>query len=289
MLKLFTAIVLFLTLFTSCKKTNNSLKKLFYLDSKLGEISGIVRIGDRYFGHNDSGAKPIVYEINIKTGKVLREVFILNAINIDWEDIAVDSNYIYVGDIGGNNHNRESIVIYKVKIEDLLAHESVYSEVITLKKNKSHPKDFEAMFVKDDNLYLLSKDIKDYICKTFLVELKNPPLELGSAIEETKLSVAITGADYNHKTDEAILLGYSKFDRSNILNFKINILRINKFKNKLFNNLNNIKIFNVKNAIQVSQAESITYSNIESEVFISSEMKASIPLARATLFSFNLY
>jgi hypothetical protein len=33
---------------------------------------------------------------------VLRTVAITNATNVDWEDIAQDASYIYIGDIGNN-------------------------------------------------------------------------------------------------------------------------------------------------------------------------------------------
>jgi hypothetical protein len=289
MLKTILTSVFILCLFTSCKKTKDSLSSLYQLDSNLGEISGMIRIGDRYFAHNDSGAEPIIYEINIKDGKVLREVYIENGINIDWEDIAVDSNFIYIGDIGGNNLDRDSLEIYKVKIEDLLSNDSVYSEVITITKNRNHPKDFEAMFVKEGSLFLFSKDLDNYICKTFKLDLSNTNLELGVAIEQIKLTVAITGADYNVLTNEASLIGYTKPDSGNLLNFKINILKVDSFQDQLFKNTANIKRYNIKNAVEVAQAESIVFSNNESKVYVSSEMNSLVPSSRAILFSFNLY
>jgi hypothetical protein len=289
MLKTILTSVFILCLFTSCKKTKDSLSSLYQLDSNLGEISGMIRIGDRYFAHNDSGAEPIIYEIDIKDGKVLREVYILNGINIDWEDIAVDSKFIYIGDIGGNNLDRDSLEIYKVKIEDLLSTDSVYSEVITITKNSDHPKDFEAMFVKKGSLFLFSKDLDNYLCKTFKVELSSNNLALGVAIEQKKLVVAITGADYDSLKNEAIFVGYSKLDRGNIFNFKINILKVDSFQDQLFKNKAHIKTYNIKNAVEVAQAESIVFSNSESEVFVSSEMNSLVPSSRATLFSFGLY
>ena len=289
MLKIISISILIISLFTSCKKDHNSMRSKYQLDSKLGEISGIIRIGDKYFGHNDSGSDPIIYEINIEDGTVAREIYISNAINIDWEDIAVDSHHIYIGDIGGNKTERDSLEIYKVKISDLLNLHIAFSEIISINKDTTHPKDFEAMLVKEGSLYLFSKDIDGYICKTYKVDISEAYSELGNPIDEMKLSVAITGADYNPKTKEAALIGYSFFDRSNVLNFEINVLRISNFQNKEFNSDTNIKTYIINNSIEVLQAESITYSSNNSEVFVSSEMNPVLPASRATLFSFLLY
>jgi hypothetical protein len=289
MLKIISISLLTISLFTSCKKNHNSMRPKYQLDSNLGEISGMIRIEDKYFAHNDSGSDPIIYEINIEDGTVTREIYISNAINIDWEDIAVDSNYVYIGDIGGNNTDRNSLEIYKVKITDLLTQDIAFSEIISINKETTHPKDFEAMLVKEGNLYLFSKDIDDYICKTYKIDLNEAYSDLGNPIDKMKLSVAITGADYNPTTNEAALIGYSFFDRSNVLNFKINILKISNFQNKELNSNTNIKTYIINNSIEVLQAESITYSSNSSEVFVSSEMNPVLPASRATLFSFLLY
>jgi hypothetical protein len=65
--------------------------------------------------HNDSGGQANLYEINASTGAVLRTVAITNATNVDWEDIAQDALYIYIGDIGNNFGNRTDLKYIKFR------------------------------------------------------------------------------------------------------------------------------------------------------------------------------
>jgi hypothetical protein len=81
--------------------------------------------------HNDSGGQANLYEINASTGAVLRTVAITNATNVDWEDIAQDAFYIYIGDIGNNFGNRTDLKIYKISKEDYDDADTAAAEIIS--------------------------------------------------------------------------------------------------------------------------------------------------------------
>jgi hypothetical protein len=121
----------------SCIKSKEVLIRNYNLSSHLSEISGLVRIDNRYFAHNDGGDEANLYEIDIKTGEILRTILLIGAQNIDWEDIARDSQFIYVGDIGGNNSAREDLTVYKVDINRLLNYDEVNPEIIVIKKSSA--------------------------------------------------------------------------------------------------------------------------------------------------------
>lgn len=100
----------------------------FSLSSELKEISGLEFINDSLLvAHNDSGNSPHLYLIKTN-GEVLKKVLISNAKNVDWEDIATDDTYLYIGDIGNNANKRKDLKIYRISLTRLVESESVFAE-----------------------------------------------------------------------------------------------------------------------------------------------------------------
>lgn len=98
------------------------------LDSELKEISGLEIIHDSILvAINDGGNSAHLYLLN-HNGKITKRVWVKNATNIDWEDIASDDQYIYIADIGNNLNNRKDLCIYRIKIEEILNSESVNAD-----------------------------------------------------------------------------------------------------------------------------------------------------------------
>lgn len=86
-------------------------------DNRLLEASGLQysRANPGYlWTHNDSEGQPSVYLIN-QAGEIRLTVRLQGVVNIDWEDIAIDDEYIYVGDIGDNRAVRPMVYVYKFK------------------------------------------------------------------------------------------------------------------------------------------------------------------------------
>ena len=93
------------------------------LSEKLNEISGLELLNDTtLIAFNDGGNKSELYLLNLE-GEILRTVNILDTKNRDWEDIAIDDEYVYLGDIGNNNNDRENLVVLRIKISDILIRE----------------------------------------------------------------------------------------------------------------------------------------------------------------------
>jgi hypothetical protein len=89
---------------------------------EITEASGMVasrRHPDVLWLHNDSGGKPILYALNPQ-GKCLGRFHVTQARARDWEDIALgpgpdpEQDYLYIGDIGDNRAQRDSITVYRV-------------------------------------------------------------------------------------------------------------------------------------------------------------------------------
>lgn len=283
--KKFFSLLIAILLLGGCKGEDYSVAvERVQLSEKLAEISGLARVGDRFFGHNDGGDRPVLYEFNHTSGEVLREVLIEGADNLDWESITADERYLYIGDIGGNNFDRDQMQIYKVLISDVLENNSVESEKTIIYKNENHPKDFEAMYIKDNNLYLLSKNVTNYICEIFKVDLSTSETILGDAVGRSQLKVAVTEADYSVETGELALIGYNKPSRRKLKLFRVDVLRYSQFTNSPFEKDAKLNQKTLVNSIKVAQAEGILYSESSNSLYISSERKAGDEDGTAALY-----
>jgi hypothetical protein len=84
------------------------------LPSTISETSGLLFFNGKLITHNDSGNTAQLFEVDTTSLQLTRTVTVLNAENIDWEDLAQDDAYIYVGDFGNNSGTRTDLVIYRI-------------------------------------------------------------------------------------------------------------------------------------------------------------------------------
>ena len=99
------------------------------LPAIIWETSGLVPFGEQWITHNDSGDSPQLYVIDKTSADNLRIVSIENANHIDWEDVAFDDTYLYIGDFGNNLGDRQDLRIYRVLLSDLVG-DTATAEVI---------------------------------------------------------------------------------------------------------------------------------------------------------------
>lgn len=143
------------------------LQRIATLPATISESSGLVFYNDSLLiTHNDSGDKPQLYFINLK-GKLVGQVLVENAVNIDWEDLCVDNKgNLFVGDIGNNSNDRKSLVIYKISMHQLLGKEKVNAEIISFSYSdqQSFPPldslknfDAEGLAYQNDSLLIFTK------------------------------------------------------------------------------------------------------------------------------------
>ena len=159
---------------------------------------------------------------------LLRTLKILNASNIDWEDMAKDaSGNFYIGDFGNNTHNRQDLKIYIIPDPATILVDSVIPQVInyTYSDQFAFPPtdslknfDAEAMISYQDSLYIFSKDWSNpYSGYTKLYKLPSAP---GTYVAELidsfytgpgpTIPYSITSADISPDNSRLILLGYNK-------------------------------------------------------------------------------
>lgn len=92
-------------------------------DSTLNEVSGIEVVRSQpalWWMHNDSGDSPRVFAVN-KQGKIALTVNLVGGSALDWEDMAAQKGWVYMGDIGDNLEFRPHVQIYRFKSPTIAA------------------------------------------------------------------------------------------------------------------------------------------------------------------------
>jgi hypothetical protein len=197
-------------------RKKKSFKKVTKLDEAVNETSGLIYDQGFIWTHNDSGGEAALYKINPKTGKVIQKVMVKNAKNTDWEDLAQDKDYIYIGDFGNNSGYRKDLKIYKIAKKDIQENTTEvdaqtidfsYPDQTDFTKGNNHNFDCEAFFVYNGQLHLFSKNRNDKKTKHYAL-----PTTAGTHqavwIEEMNAQGLVTAADMD-ASGNVVLIGYT--------------------------------------------------------------------------------
>jgi hypothetical protein len=193
-----------------------------YLDEMVLENSGLVWYRDKLWTINDSGGDPVLFSIDMRTGKCIQAIYVEDAVNRDWEELAQDEDFIYILDIGNNYGRRDELTIYKVLKDSvpLAGNARVHPEIIRYRygdreKNSGYltrsPYDCEAAFAMNDSLYLFTKDWENqetdlYTCPT------TPGTYTLRPVASFAADGLLTGADVSPVDSSLILLiGYKDY------------------------------------------------------------------------------
>jgi hypothetical protein len=209
-------------LLIGCKDTSSKSDLDFKeeLSKPLNEISGITADGTDFWVITDK-PKAVVYKINSK-GKVEQEVTVTNAKATDVEAVANDTNFVYIGDVGDNEGNREERQIIKIAKSAIgtdknpeVAGEIItfrFSDDTTVAKKKKNNYDCESLLSYGDSLYLFTKRRSDMQTELFSLPkiagyytarsvgvFDSQGLITDAAINPTNSEVALTGYNKGHK------------------------------------------------------------------------------------------
>ena len=219
----------------------------------INESSAIVKSrvwDDVYWTLNDSGCNNRIFPFN-SNGELYRAewykekdggIFIGNAINIDWEDMAVDNDgNIYVCDTGNNFNTRQDLAIHVIKdpipnaTGNTTSTKTIKFYYPEQKKFPAVPNNYdcEAVFWAKDNLYLLTKHRADKQTHLYRFDstdqLKiNPVTRIGTF----EIGGMVTAADASIDGSKLVVLTYDNiwiFDAEDgdYFNGKISWLPIN--------------------------------------------------------------
>lgn len=231
------------------------------------ESSGLIYYNNKLITHNDSGNSPRLYEVDTLSSQIIRTITINNAVNIDWEDIAQDESYIYIGDFGNNSGNRQDLTIYRVAkseydVSNTISAERInfsYEDQTDFSEMQNSDWDAEAMVEFNDQLLIFTKQWQTNGTVAYSI-----PKITGTYSAENmgfyNISGLVTGAAYNKFSNVLMLLGYSP-------QLQPFIVRIDELAtNFSFNGTEE------KTGLEIgfSQVEGITYSD-SNTYYISSE------------------
>jgi hypothetical protein len=192
------------------------------LPKTVSETSGLIFWRNSLWTHNDSGGKPEIYKIDTASGKITQTVFLDGVINFDWEDIAQDEDFIFVGDFGNNGGDRKNLSIYKIPKAAISLTEKVDSvSPSTIRFSFADQKSFENNFRKNDfdcesflslgdSLFLFTKNWVDGNSRLYVL----PKTDGEHSVWPRTTFHAdglVTGADVNPAQNEVALIGYMDF------------------------------------------------------------------------------
>ena len=193
------------------------------------ESSGIVRSRlwpEVLWTHNDSGDRARIFPVK-KDGSIISPswsdqpyegVILLDAVNVDWEDIAIDkNNNLIIGAFGNNGNARRDLAIY------ILAEPNPYERYNTrilfkipfvYPDQKEFPAkkrnfDAEALFYAKDKLYILSKNRADDYTKLYRFDsTKTDAVNVLTLISSFNIRSQVTAADANSDGTKIAVLTY---------------------------------------------------------------------------------
>ncbi len=193
------------------------------------ENSGIVKSRtqpDVFWMHNDSGDEPRIYPVRLD-GTVHASsrapeqsgVLIGDAINVDWEDIAVnDQNEVIVADFGNNRNDRRDLVLYYVDEPSALAARTTVKRKVFFcypdqpqipAPEDDFNYDSEAIYTLGNRVYILTKHRSDHETRLYRLDRDEPfvtnPLTL---VDRFDIHGQVVGADASPDGKRVVVITY---------------------------------------------------------------------------------
>jgi len=191
---------------------------LAQLPDTIEESSGLLFWNGTFWTHNDD-TDTTLYAIDTANGHIIARVAIAGAPNHDWEELAQDDDYIYIGDFGNNGDgNRQDLAILRVPKPALLHGQTVitpdkiffsYADQTNFSPTGNNNTDFdcEAFIATSDSLYLFTKQWLSGKTKLYALP-KTPGTYVASPQAEYNVDGLITGATYLPAKRTVVLSGY---------------------------------------------------------------------------------
>jgi hypothetical protein len=193
------------------------------------ENSGIVKSrqwSDLFWMQNDSGDEPRIYPVR-RDGSVYASsrypetpgVLIGGAINVDWEDIAVDaSGHVIVADIGNNGNDRRDLVLYYLAEPSPDAGRTAVLRRIFVRypEQNAFPApdddfnyDAEAIFTLGDVVFICTKHRSDTLTRVYRLDFdQSAEVQVLRLVDTFDVKGQATGADATPAGDKVVITTY---------------------------------------------------------------------------------
>ncbi len=210
--------------------TYNPPIKVDPISDTLNESSGLQMAGNFLWSFNDGGGAAAIYRMDTIRKELLQTVNLAGTTNIDWEDIAFDGTYFYIGDFGNNaNGARSDLKIYKFPLSAIPDYVSNtvatipagqiavinfwYSDQpqpLTPTGNNNTKFDCEAMIVDGGKIHLFTKNWIDLNTTHYVINGLNAGTYIAAPLETLATNYVVTAADKAYGQKIVALLGYDK-------------------------------------------------------------------------------
>lgn len=191
--------------------------KVVPLHPRLKEISGLSFRDSMFFaiidGGNHAGNK--VFTIS-KSGN-LTDSLMIPVSNLDWEELYIDQNRIWIGDIGNNNGTRNQLSFYSYhyqKKTDTVAELKIINTNVSVHDKHTGfftNRDFEAFMVFNSHIYLFSKAKRNRKCNMYRINIDSADGQMMSSNQNVRLKFWVTGScpvDTADQQVKILLVGY---------------------------------------------------------------------------------
>jgi len=273
------------TLVDSNITSSKSLKLIAELNVKIKETSGLALINDVLLTHNDKGRSNDLMLVNPENGNIVQTITVSNLQNNDWEDLAKNNEFLFVGDMGNNEGERKNLAIHLIPIKDItnkgttvkstVSINFYYPEQTVFDVSKKHNFDCEAILYHNQQIFLFTKNRLDDKTNLYALPAK-PGNYAAKLIGSFEVGGRITGADISPDGKKIALVGYNKKADCFLWTFD-GFAGDNFFKGTA-------KKYTLGQYAQVGQMEGVAFKD-NSSLYISSEEIANV---HARLYLFKL-
>lgn len=184
------------------------------LGAQINETSGLIYWDGMLWMHNDD-TDTRLYQLDPNTGEIVGDYMLPGVVNKDWEEIAQDEDFIYVGDIGNNMGNRQDLHILRVgkaslengapSIDTIWYTYSDQMDKVSKGLNQTEY-DCEAFIVSQDSIYLFTKQWLSGNTTQYVLP-KHPGNHVAKKRAVFDIQGQVTGASYLEKEGLLVLCG----------------------------------------------------------------------------------
>lgn len=205
----------------SCMYSNTLTSPLtsFVLSDSVIETSGLVYWDSKLWTHNDS-ADTTLYQLSPADGSIIGKTPLSNISNIDWEDIAQNDDYLFLGDFGNNaSGNRNNLQILRIEKTSIINNNPsidtihyTYVDQTDFSTTGPNNTDFdcESLIVRGDSIYLFTKQWVSNMTSIYSLPAI-PGNYIANNLGSINVEGLITGATHLPGENLVVLCGYNSF------------------------------------------------------------------------------
>lgn len=243
------------------------------ITDSLIESSGLQMAGGFLWSFNDGGGTATLYRIDTITNALLQRVILSGASNKDWEDIAFDGTYFYMGDFGNNaNGARTDLKIYKfpfsaipdytitpvatIDAQQIETINFTYSDQVqppVATAPNATAFDCEAMVVDNGKVHLFTKNWISLSTIHYVINSTNAGTYVATPMETLATNYLVTAADKVAGQNIVTLFGYQNTGTANHFLHILSDYRSDSFFT------GNKRIINLPDATVMGQGEGLAF------------------------------